>query len=157
MVVGTQHGFIIICHSCPSLFPGGGHGLLLPFIMVGARPVFVVLLFHVGFVWHRDMAVPSPLKGGVMWGMLAINHQLAVDSGGVVLARWLVIEVEGTAYHIKHEPMTTTLSLLLLSTLFSLCCMVTMLLTATWPGLLIVLFMALGLWCALVIVFPGCW
>ena len=38
--------------------------------------------------------------------------QLAVDGGGVVLARWLVIEVEGTAYHIKHEPMTMTLSIM---------------------------------------------
>jgi len=85
------------------------------------------------------------------------SHQLAVDSGGVVLARWLVIEVEGTAYHIKYEPMTTTLLSLSLSTLFGLCCMFTTSLTAMWPSLLIALFAALGLWHALVIVFPGCW
>ena len=85
------------------------------------------------------------------------SRQLAVDGGSVVLARWLVIEVEGTAYCIKHEPTTTTLSSLSLSTLFGLCCMVTTLLTATWPGSLIASFAALGLWCALVVVFPGRW
>ena len=63
--------------------------------------------------------------------------------------------MEGTAYHIKHEPMTTTLSSLLLSTLFGLCCMVTTLLTATWPGFLIVSFTALGLWHAPVVIFLG--
>jgi len=83
--------------------------------------------------------------------------QLAVDGGGVVLARWLVIEVEGTAYHIKHETMTTTLLSLSLSTLFGLCCMVTTLLTVTWPGSLITSFVALGPWRAPVIIFPGCW
>ena len=81
------------------------------------------------------------------------SHQLAVDGGGVVLARWLVIEVEGTAYRIKHEPTTTTLSSLSLSTLFGLCCMV----TATWPSSLIVSFAAVGPWCVPVVVFPGCW
>jgi len=83
--------------------------------------------------------------------------QLAVDGGGVVLAGWLVIEVEGTAYCIKHEPMTTTLSSLSLSTLFGLCCMVTTSLTVTWPSSLIMSFTALGPWCAPVVVFPGCW
>ena len=83
--------------------------------------------------------------------------QLAVNGGGVVLARWLVIEVEGTAYCIKHEPTTTTLSSLSLSTLFGLCCMFTMLLTATWPGSLIASFAALGPWHAPVVVFPGHW
>ena len=85
------------------------------------------------------------------------SRQLAVDGGGVVLARWLVIEVEGTAYRIKHEPMTTTLSLLSLSTPLGLCCMVTMSLTATWPGSLIASFTALGPWRALVVIFPGRW
>jgi len=85
------------------------------------------------------------------------SRQLAVNGGGVVLARWLVIEVEGTAYHIKHEPTTTTLSSLSLSTLFGLYCMVTTLLTATWPSSLIASFMALGPWHVPVIVFPGRW
>jgi len=92
-----------------------------------------------------------------MWGMLAVNCKLVVNSGGVVLARWLVIEVEGTAYCIKHEPTTTTLLLLLLLTLFGLCCMVTMSLTAMWPSSLIMLFVALGPWCAPVVIFPGHW
>ena len=85
------------------------------------------------------------------------SHQLAVDGGSVVLARWLVIEVEGTAYCIKHEPMTTTLSSLSLSTSLGLCCMVTTSLTVTWPGSLIASFAALGPWRAPVVIFPGRW
>ena len=63
--------------------------------------------------------------------------------------------MEGTAYCIKHEPMTMTLSSLALLTLFGLCCMVTTSLTATWPGSLITSFAALGPWRVLVIVFLG--
>jgi len=78
MVVGIQRVFVIICCGHPSLFPGGGRGFLLPFIMVGARCIFIILFFHVGVIWRCDMAVPSPLKGGVTWGMLAISWRSTV-------------------------------------------------------------------------------
>jgi len=86
VVVGTQCVFIILCCGHPLLFPGGGRGLLSLFIVVGARHVFVIPLFCVGVVWHHDVAVPSPLKGGVTWGMLAINCQLVVNGGGGVVS-----------------------------------------------------------------------
>ena len=78
MVVSTRHVFVIICRGCPLSFLGGGRGLLSPFIVVGAQRIFVVLLFCVGVVWCRDVAVPSPLKGGVTWGMLAVSWRSTV-------------------------------------------------------------------------------
>jgi len=100
---GGQHSACLCCHL-----------LWLSFV-ISRWWLWALIAIHHGGHSTCLRCFVLVLSGMVTWGMLAVNRQLAVNGGGVVLARWLVIEVEGTAYHIKHEPMTTTLLSLLLS------------------------------------------
>jgi len=65
---------------------GGGGGHSLPFVVVGTRCVFIVLVYRSRMLMGR---------GGVMWRVLAANRQWAVDGGGAGLVGWVVIDVVG--------------------------------------------------------------
>jgi len=88
---------------------GGGGGCSLLFMVVGSQHVFIVLIYclrvltavHGGghlTCLHRSfpsMMWPPTGRGGVMWRVLAANHQWAVNSGGAGLVGWVVIDVVG--------------------------------------------------------------